>query len=107
MISNDNRKSLIALCDRFINSGDDVTLAHLLDALNTAIPDANSQDRKDWSSYMEELNEVWVRVNKEGETLPWPTVCVYFFMTLTLLTVCTASVGPSWVDGSVYGSGCR
>ena len=39
MISKDTRKRLIALCDRFINSGDDVTLAHLLDALNTAIPD--------------------------------------------------------------------
>ena len=79
MISKDDRKHLIALCDRFINSGDDVTLAHLLDALNTVIPDANSQDMKDWSGYMEELNEVWVCINKEGETLPWPTVCVDFF----------------------------
>jgi len=31
MISKDARKHLIAFCDRFINSGDDVTLAHLLD----------------------------------------------------------------------------
>ena len=44
MISKDDRKRLITLCDRFLNSGDDVTLAHLL---NMAIPDANSQDRKD------------------------------------------------------------
>src|SRR5271168_3277843 len=93
MISKDDRKHLIALCDRFINSGDDVTLAHLLDALNTVIPDANSQDRKDWSGYMEELNEVWVRINKEGETLPWPTVCVDFFRARTAVTVSTASLG--------------
>ena len=73
MISKDSRKRLIELCDRFINTGNDVTLAHLLDALPSAIPDANSQDRKDWSSYMEELNEVWVR-KKDGETLPWPKV---------------------------------
>lgn len=86
MISKDARKCLIALCDRFINSGDDVTLAHLLDALNTAIPDPKSQDRKDWSHYMEELNEVWVRVNKEGEILPWPTVRVRFLVTLPIVT---------------------
>ena len=65
MISKDDRKHLIALCDRFINSGDDVTLAHLLDALNMVIPDANSQDMKDWSGYMEELNEVWVCINRD------------------------------------------
>ena len=70
MISKDDQKHLITLCDHFINSGNDVTLAHLLDALNTVIPDANSQDRKEWSNYMEVLNEVWVHVNKEGETLP-------------------------------------
>jgi len=87
MISKDTRKRLIALCDRFINSGDDVTLAHLLDALNTAIPDPESQDRKDWSRYMEELNEVWVRIHKEGETLPWPTVRVRLLVTLTILTL--------------------
>jgi hypothetical protein len=33
------------------------------------MPTLNSQDRKDWSSYKKELNEVWVRDNKEGETL--------------------------------------
>ena len=44
MISKDDRKCLIMLCDRFINSGDDVTLTHLLDVLNTVIPDANSQE---------------------------------------------------------------
>ena len=44
MISKDDQKHLITLCDHFINSGNDVTLAHLLDALNTVIPDANSQD---------------------------------------------------------------
>jgi hypothetical protein len=45
MISKDTPKPLLAFCDRFINSGDDVTLAHLFDALNMAIPDADSQDR--------------------------------------------------------------
>ena len=45
-ISKDTRKRLIALCDRFINSGDDVTLAHLLDALNMAIPDPVSTSRQ-------------------------------------------------------------
>jgi hypothetical protein len=74
MIPKADRNSLIALCDHFINSDDNVTLANLLDALNTTIPDANSQDRKEWSSYMETLNEVWVRIYKEGETLPWPEV---------------------------------
>ena len=39
MISKDDQKRLIALCDHFINSGDDVILAHLLDALKTVIPD--------------------------------------------------------------------
>jgi hypothetical protein len=45
MISKDAPKPLLAFCDRFINSSDDVTLAHLFDALNMAIPDADSQDR--------------------------------------------------------------
>ena len=39
MISKDDQKRLIALCDHSINSGDDVILAHLLDALNTVIPE--------------------------------------------------------------------
>ena len=30
-----DQKHLITLCDRFINSGGDVTLAHLLDVLKT------------------------------------------------------------------------
>ena len=36
--SKDDQKHLITLCDRFINSGGDVTLAHLLDVLNTVTP---------------------------------------------------------------------
>ena len=36
--------TVLTLCDQFINSDDDVTLAHLFDALSMAIPDADSQD---------------------------------------------------------------
>ena len=42
LIYKDDRKRLITLC-----GGDDVTLAHLLDALNIRRFRGNSQDRKD------------------------------------------------------------
>ena len=41
MIFKDDQKRLTVLGATSFNSGDDVTLTHLLDALNTAIPDAN------------------------------------------------------------------
>lgn len=77
MISTPNRQVLLALCDKFINSGEDVTLAHLLDLVNSTILDPESEDFKDWSKYMENLNETWVLINKKNEQIPWPDVCKY------------------------------
>lgn len=73
-----DRQALLAIGAKFINSGDDVTLAHLLDAVSDAIPDHKSQDWKDWAKYMEDLNQAWVSIHKEGMEIPWPTVCVLF-----------------------------
>ena len=69
MISPPDRQALLALCDKFINSGEDVTLAHLLDLVNSTILDHESNDFKDWSKYMEKLNETWVLINKENEQI--------------------------------------
>jgi hypothetical protein len=77
MISTSDRQALLALCNKFINSGEDVTLAHLLDLLNSTILDHESADFRDWSKYMEKLNETWVLINKENEQIPWPEVCKY------------------------------
>jgi len=74
MISTPDRQALLALCDKFINSGEDVTLAHLLDLVNSTSLDHESEDFKDWSKYMERLNETWVLINKENEQVPWPKV---------------------------------
>jgi hypothetical protein len=57
MISTSDRQALLALCDKFVNSGEDVTLAHLLDLVHSTILDRESADFKDWSKYMEKLNE--------------------------------------------------
>lgn len=78
MISPPDRQTLLALCDKFINSDEDVTLAHLLDLVNSTILDHKSKDFKDWSKYMEKLNEAWVLINKENEQIPWPDVRKYF-----------------------------
>jgi hypothetical protein len=77
MISTPDRQVLLALCDKFINSGEDVTLAHLLDLVNSTILDHESKEFKNWSKYMEKLNEAWVLINKENEQIPWPDVHKY------------------------------
>ena len=52
MISQPDRQALLALFDKFINSGKDVTfrLTHLLDLVNSIILDHQSEDFKDWSA---------------------------------------------------------
>ena len=75
MLSDVERKSLLDHCTKFIDSGDNgVTLAHLLDHLSTTIVDKNSSEWKDWSSYMDHLNEAWVSIHKEHEAVAWPEV---------------------------------
>ena len=78
MLSDAERKSLLDLGTKFINSGEDVTLAHLLDLVNSTITDHTSQEWKEWSSYMEQLNIVWVSIHKESMDLPWPKVHIHF-----------------------------
>jgi hypothetical protein len=77
MISTPDRQALLALCNKFINSGENVTLAHLLDLVNSTILDHESEEFKNWSKYMEQLNETWVLINKENEQIPWPDVRKY------------------------------
>lgn len=74
MLSSTERKSLLELCDKFQNSGENVTLAHLLDSLGSTGLDCGSEEFKEWSKYMERLNQVWVLINKENEPAEWPTV---------------------------------
>ena len=69
MLSDAERKSLLDLGTKFINSGEDVT--HLLDLVNSTITDHTSQEWKEWSSYMEQLNIVWVSIHKESMDLLW------------------------------------
>jgi len=33
-----------------------------------------SKDFKEWSNYMEKLDEAWMLINKESEEIPWPEV---------------------------------
>jgi len=58
MLSKIDRESLLKLSESF-KSSDDINLAHLIDAVNTTIPDHSSPDWKAWSSYMDQLNEAW------------------------------------------------
>jgi len=74
MISGAQEHALVSLCHKFINSGDDVTLAHLMDAVSATIPNHQSQEWDSWSKHMDRLNEVWVLRHKEGENIPWPKV---------------------------------
>jgi hypothetical protein len=74
MLSEAGRKALIDLCDKFKTSSDEINLAHLIDAVNTTIPDHSSPDWKAWSNYMDQLNEAWMRIVKYNEGIPWPVV---------------------------------
>ena len=78
MLSSAEWKYLLELCDRFQNSGEDVTLAHLLDSLSSTTLDYGRDEFKEWSKYMEQLNQVWVLINKENEPTEWPTVSIMF-----------------------------
>jgi hypothetical protein len=80
MLSSDERKSLLELCDKFQNSGENVTLAHLLDSLSSTTLDRGSEEFKEWSKYMEQLNQAWVLINKENEPSEWPTVSFTMFV---------------------------
>ena len=44
MISVLERKALLELCERFINSGKDVMLVHLMDLVNSTIKDHGSKE---------------------------------------------------------------
>jgi len=74
MVSQANRTSLLNLVKKFIDSDDSVTLAHLLDLVSALIPNHDTQEWKDWSKYMDCVNETWVCIHKEGEQVPWPKV---------------------------------
>jgi hypothetical protein len=80
MLSSAERKSLLELCDKFQNSGENVTLAHLLDSLSSTTLDRGSEEFKEWSKYMEQLNQAWVLINKENEPSEWPTVSFTMFV---------------------------
>jgi hypothetical protein len=74
MLSEADEKSLLDLCNLFIHSDDDINLSHLLDLVNTKIPNQQSQEWKAWTRHMEELNEAWVQIMKEDVNMPWPEV---------------------------------
>jgi hypothetical protein len=73
MLSTFDREYLLKLCESF-KCSDDVNLAHLIDAVNTTIPDHSSPDWKACTSYMDHLNEAWTQIVKENEEIPWPEV---------------------------------
>lgn len=75
MLSATEHQNLVSLCDQFINCGEEITLAHLIDAVNATIPDRSSHNWKEWTKHMEQLNEAWTMIVKEGVELAWPTVC--------------------------------
>lgn len=83
MLSSTERKSLLELCYKFQNSGEDVNLAHLLDSLSSTALDSGSEEFKEWSKYMEQLNQVWVLINKENEPAEWPTVSLIFIFLIS------------------------
>ena len=86
MLSAAGRTALIDLCQSFISSGDEITLAHLVDAVNDTISDRESQDWKDWSKYMEVLNETWVSIVKENMRIPWPEVSIMSSYLMLIMT---------------------
>ena len=67
MLSSAEWKHLLELCNKFQNSGEDLTLAHLIDSLSSTTLDCGSVEFNEWSKYMEQLNQVWVLINKENE----------------------------------------
>jgi hypothetical protein len=73
MISPSDWKSLLDICNKFINSGEDITLAHLLDSLNSISLDhtSDSEEYKDWSNYMEKLNEAVETVSIQAKRKAW------------------------------------
>ena len=83
-------QALLEKCNAFIlDTSDQINLSHLMDAVNTTIPDHESQDWKTWSSYMEILSEAWQRKFKEDEDIPWPQVdmiIIQFYPTKIMLT---------------------
>jgi hypothetical protein len=71
MLSEIDKKSLL---DLFMNSGNNINLTHLLDLINTKIPDQQSQEWQVWTKHMDKLNKAWVQIMKEGMNMPWPGV---------------------------------
>ena len=65
-------------CLSFVINSKIVTLAHLLNSLNSTTLDSGSEEFKEWSKYMEQLNQVWVLINKENEPAEWPMVSLIF-----------------------------
>ena len=74
MLSEEQEQALVSLCNRFITSGEDVGLAHLVDLVNSTIPNQDSQEWKAWTKHIDQLNKTWLLINKEGEDIPWPMV---------------------------------
>ena len=75
MVSAWDRGILLDICDKFIKSGDEgPNLANLLDAVNSLFSDKDSDDYKNWSKYMEVLNETWTLINIENKDVNWPEV---------------------------------
>ena len=74
MLSEEQEQALVSLCNRFITSGEDVGLVHLIDLVNSTIPNQDSQEWKAWTKHMDQLNKTWLLINREGENIPWPTV---------------------------------
>jgi len=79
MLSQGDQQDLIDLAEKFKNSGDDITLVHLLDLVQAKIPNNDSQEAKDWCRYMDCVNQAWVSIHKENELVPWPEVSISMF----------------------------
>ncbi|KAF8806372.1 hypothetical protein BYT27DRAFT_7257105 [Phlegmacium glaucopus] len=72
MLSKAQEQALVNICNLFIDSGEEVGLLNLLDLVNSTINDHKSQEWKAWTKHMDELNECWRHIQKEGEDIPWP-----------------------------------
>ena len=77
MLSAAQEQSLISLCDQFIIPGEEVGLPNLHDLVNSTIPDQENQEWKVWTKHMDNFNEAWQLINKDGENIAWPKVFVF------------------------------
>ena len=81
MLSIEQTEKLLKAHDEFIKTNA-AELIDLLKLVETAIPDGGSQERKEWTTHMGCLIDVWDRHRETRDGMPmvpWPNLCDLIF----------------------------